>query len=233
MADVKGIVDEMRGEYVAHCRKQLVEIDNALNCLSQHAATAEHDDIRNEARRHVHSIKGSAYTFGLPEISLFCAAWEGHMLNRATDETALHVPAWQRLLAILTHLFERAGGETVARPPAGGTDWGRVLVWTPYQASRGALADLVRSQGAEVILARTDREAVLVVADQSVDTVLSCTDTDTELTQIQRARLIGSTAAGIGAVWLVNDSESDIQGAAVLATMVDAGAVALSKFRVT
>jgi len=208
MANVKDIVDELRGEYVEHGFKQVAEIGDALDRLQTGAGD---EDALGEIHRQVHSIKGTAYSFGLPEVGVFAAAWERDILDAAPGDVEGRLPGWRGLLRVLGRLFEIARGDA-PEPPPHRAAWSHALIWTPFASGRERLETLARARGAAVSVARTDREAIAILSRDDIDTIVTDTASDADLAFDRRASLVGSVAAGMGADWIVDagaDDEAD------------------------
>lgn len=193
MSSVKDIVDEMREEYLGSCRAHLAEVHSALD-----ASTAPSDDDYEKVQRTVHSIKGSAYTFGLPEMSVLCAAWESEMKRaRLDDGVAARLRQWRRFADIYTALLSGAAAPSASPCLAGKT----ALIWSPFESCRNDLVSRANALAGTVRVAGTDREALIIASNEEIAAIFGDTDCDSELDSSQRARLVGAAAAGLGVPW--------------------------------
>ncbi|MEQ8664262.1 MAG: Hpt domain-containing protein [Rhodospirillales bacterium] len=195
MGSVKDIVEEMREEYLASCRDHLAGIQGMLD-----DSTGLQADGYNLVQRTVHSIKGSAYTFGLPEMSVLCAAWESQMKRaRLDDSLADRLLQWQRFAAIYAALLSGAKAPQSAVPSDGITT--TALVWSPFASNRAALRPRAAALATTVVVAATDREALIAASSDNVSAIVGDTGDDSELDAAGRARLVAAAAAGLGVPW--------------------------------
>ena len=199
MGTVSDIVAEMREEYLASCRTHLSEIRYNLG-----APAAQADDLE-DVQRTVHSIKGSAYTFGLAELSVLCAAWESEMKRaRLAGDVDTRHSQWNRFADIYAAMLSGTSA-----PASSAADAAGVLVWSPFESSRDKLAPAARSIAHKVIVAGTDREALIIASQQPIVAIIGDTSQDSELDSEQRASLVGAAAAGLGVPWFCADLDAE------------------------
>lgn len=204
MSAVSDIIAEMRGEYLEDCVKRLAD----LRRLCDGITLADEDRLR-EIESHAHAIKGSAFSFGLPEMSLVCGVWEGHMKRARTGEYPIpgDTAPWLRYLAMYAALVEETD------PPRTNTAT-TALIWAPGTEIRAALADRVRARFADAQIAESDRAAIAVLANGSIGAIVTATETDEHLTPEQRTNLLRAAASGsnTGLLVLLEGSDEGWQG---------------------
>lgn len=88
-SDLGVFVSDILLEFLDECEDRLTEIDFALGSLN-HKKTLDDVEVL-EIKRHVHSLKGMASTFGYSSISLLAHALEDYFETMfAPDETGIH-----------------------------------------------------------------------------------------------------------------------------------------------
>lgn len=199
MSSVSDIVAEMRGEYLEDCARRLAELQSLFEGLDSRSA-----EILRQIETHAHAIKGSAFSFGLPHMSLLCGVWEGEMKRARVEASASKddVAAWLTYCNILDAMVEY---RSVTQDSAGAS----VMIWTPFEASREKLAATFGERFSVSASATTDRNALERAAHESPSAILTTLETDSELTLDQRIDLLSSVAVGINAALLIADVSPD------------------------
>lgn len=199
MSSVAGIVEEMRAEYLEDCASKLVTLDGLLS-----GGQAGEDRSLEQVERIAHSIKGSAFTFGLAAMSQLCAAWEGEMKRaRNAGEAGRRLDEWRTYRSMFGVMVR---GDA---PAASAGTRPSVLICSPFEATRESLAAALQGRVAETAVARTDTEALRRIASLPVGSLVSAVESDGDLDLTERARLLSAASAGSGAAWFCAGLEGE------------------------
>lgn len=198
MSAVSDIVAEMRGEYLADCARRLGD----LRGLLEHA-TIDDAAQMHEVEKQAHAIKGSAFSFGLPEMSLLCGVWEGEMkqVRLGSRDAPLDTAPWRHFCAMFGAMVERAD---VKRKPGDSA-----LIWSPFETSRDALMGQAEARFSAIQVATTDAGALRVLAYTPVSAIVATGEADSELNASARNNLLIAAAGGSGASLLIKNGDGD------------------------
>ncbi|MBT9613198.1 MAG: Hpt domain-containing protein [Burkholderiales bacterium] len=113
LPDVKAMLRQLRENYLAELDEKLGDIESDLLALER---TERFADMFERAYRKVHSLKGSAGTYGLPIISKICHQLEEHLNLFTNDASKLTREVLDRCLAHINLMRKardqaQAGGE--------------------------------------------------------------------------------------------------------------------------